>query len=79
MCIRDRNVTKQRNLNFFAFSVQSGPKEFVELQSMGMDYLKQMGFSPVSGKTCRTEEEVLDAIKEIEMCIRDRCGGGILK
>lgn len=63
--ILDANVTKQRNLNFFAFSVQSGPKEFVELQSMGMDYLKQMGFSPVSGKTCRTEEEVLDAIKEI--------------
>ena len=61
----DSNLLKERKLNMFVFNVQSGPDELTESHCRGLDILADAGVKCVYHKLCSTNEEILDAIKEI--------------
>lgn len=61
----DPAITKARGLHMLIFNVQDGPTELMRRQGDGLDYLTSLGIESVWHKSCRTAEEVLQAIEEI--------------
>ncbi len=62
----DTNVTRERNLSYFVFNVQTAePREFMRSHTASLDALQKAGVPVVYHKLCRTTEEVLAAITEI--------------
>lgn len=61
----DPAITKERGLRMMIFNVQEGPEELMRRQGEGLDALSAAGIETVWHKSCRTAEEVLQAINEI--------------
>ncbi len=61
----DPAITKARGLHMLIFNVQDGPAELMRRQGDGLDHLTSLGIESVWHKSCRTAEEVLQAIEEI--------------
>lgn len=61
----DPAITKERGLRMLIFNIQDGPAELMRRQGEGLDYLSSVGIESVWHKSCRTVEEVLQAIDEI--------------
>ena len=59
------NITKERNLKFFAFNIQSAPEAYMISQVEGKRKLDTWGFSPVRGSLCNNYAEICETINAI--------------
>lgn len=59
------DITKERNLKFFAFNIQSAPEAYMISQVEGKRKLDMWGFSPVRGSLCNNYAEICEAINAI--------------
>lgn len=62
----DPSVTQNRKLNFFLFNIQEGPSGLMHRHTKGLDMMQDAGIPCVYHTLCKTEEEVMEAIDNIQ-------------
>lgn len=62
----DTSITKERGLGMLIFNVQDGPIDFIEDHVNSLNKLANVGVKVVYHKLCKTAEEVLDEIDNID-------------